>query len=102
VCVCAGRYGSGWALVAGFGSFASASAFARRAAARAGCEVTLRCGVGGAHGEWSVSCPVTWRSSHGPACACRLLAVSGGVRGLNEMLFHAGLPREFPRPAKAV
>ena len=92
VCVRPGRSGAAYVLVAGFGSFASASAFARRAAARAGCSVALRCDIGGAAGEWSVSCPVVWRSSRGPACSSRLLAVSGGVRGLSDMLFHAGLP----------
>lgn len=84
---------SGWVLVAGFGAFAQAGAFARRAAARSGTSVALRAGAGGAAGSWSVSCPVSWPSSRGPAGAGRLVAVVGGVRGLSSALARAGLPR---------
>ena len=77
-----GRSGAAWVLVAGFESLSSASAFARRAAIRSGRSVALRPGAGGAAGEWSVSCPVSWSSSRGPAGAGRLLPVAGGVRGL--------------------
>jgi hypothetical protein len=90
-----GRSGAAWVLVAGFESLSSASAFARRAAIRAGCSVALRPGAGGAAGAWSVSCPVAWPSSRGPAGAGRLLAVSGGVRGLSAALARAGLPRSL-------
>ena len=62
-----GRSGAAWVLVAGFESLSSASAFARRAAIRSGRSVALRPGAGGAAGEWSVSCPVFWQSSRGPA-----------------------------------
>ena len=87
-----GRSGAAWVLVAGFESLSSASAFARRAAIRSGRSVALRPGAGGAAGEWSVSCPVSWSSSRGPAGAGRLLPVAGGVRGLSETLDRAGLP----------
>ena len=59
--------GAAWVLVAGFESLASASSFARRAAIRSGRSVAVRPGAGGAAGEWSVSCPVAWPSSRGPA-----------------------------------
>jgi len=90
-----GRSGAAWVLVAGFESLSSASAFARRAAIRAGRSVALRPGAGGAAGAWSVSCPVAWSSSRGPAGAGRLLPVTGGVRGLSAALARAGLPRSL-------
>jgi hypothetical protein len=90
-----GRSGAAWVLVAGFESLSSASAFARRAAIRAGRSVALRPGAGGAAGAWSVSCPVAWPSSRGPAGAGRLLPVAGGVRGLSAALARAGLPRSL-------
>ena len=78
-----GRSGAAWVLVAGFESLSSASAFARRAAIRAGRSVALRPGAGGAAGAWSVSCPVAWPSSRGPAGAGRLLPVVGrGARSV--------------------
>ena len=90
-----GRSGAAWVLVAGFESLSSASAFARRAAIRAGRSVALRPGAGGAAGAWSVSCPVAWPSSRGPAGAGRLLPVAGGVRGLSAALARVGLPRSL-------
>jgi hypothetical protein len=77
---------SGRVLVCQFKRGASASAFARRWAARLGISIFVRCA--GWAGRWEVSVPVHYPSSHLPAWG--LVPCVGGVRGFARSLASCG------------
>jgi hypothetical protein len=74
----------------GFSSPAGAQRCARRAARRTGYTVTVR----RFYDRWIVSVPYRLSHTRWAGATCRLYDVTGGLRGLTDLLFTTGLGNE--------